>query len=109
MYIKNCKIIYLFISSKHNIYAHFSIFSRYCQTLAMGKYFGRVYKHSQPNCSHPYTNTAFVVTTQSLLTSQHYSTTYCGITVIGQKQPSPVSKITTTNQVDNGINNDDDT
>ena len=44
---------------------------------------------------------------RSLFKSQHDSTNDCEVTVIAQKQPLPVSKLTTTTQVDTDINNYD--
>ena len=104
---------YTFISfahfSKYGISTHFSSFSRYCQTLTMAKDFCYVYQHIQPNCPYPYPKTILDVPPFSMLSSQHDSTNYCGLTWIGHKQPSPVSNITITNQVETYSNNDDNT
>ena len=87
--------------------SHFSSFPRYCQTLITGKGIGHVYKSGQPNCPYPYPNTTFVITPPSSLSSQPDSTNDFGVTLIANNQPLPVSNITTTNQVDTDINDDD--
>ena len=74
----------------------------------MGKGIGHVYKHIQQNCPCPYTKHTFVVPPHVLFTSQHDSTNDYGVTVIYHKQPSPMSKLTTTMKVDTDRNNDDD-
>ena len=87
----------------------FSRFLRYCQTLTMGKGFGRSHKHIQKHCPYPSLNTTFVVLPSLLFTSQHDSTNYYGILVKSHNQPSPVSNLTSTTQFDNGSNNYYDT
>ena len=42
-----------------------------------------------------------------MLSSQHDSTNYCGVTVIDHKQPSPVSNLSTTKQFDTDSKNYD--
>ena len=97
----------MFIFLKIYDFCSFFKFSRYCQILTTGKGFSRVYKHNQPNCTYPYPNTTVVVPPRSLLSSQRDSTNDCGVTVIAHTQPSPVSNLTKTNQVDTDINNYD--
>ena len=103
------KLIYLFIFLEYNILAYFSIVSRYFQTLTMDKGFVRAYKHIQPNCKYPSSNSIFAVPQCSLLTSKHDSTNDCSVTIISHKQNLPVSNLTTTMQVDTGRKNDEDT
>ena len=75
----------------------------------MGKGFGRVFKKSNKKYPYPFTNSAFVVPTCQLFTSQHDNTNDYGVTVIDHNQPAPVSNLTITTQVDTDSNNDDDT
>ena len=74
----------------------------------MGKGICSVYKHIQNNWTYLYHNTTFVVPLLSYLSPQIYFNNYCSATIIACNQTLPVSKLTTTNQVDTDINNDDD-
>ena len=73
----------------------------------MGKRIIHSHKNIKWNCPSASTNTKFVLPPQFLLSSQLDSTNNCDVTLIAHDQPSPVSNLTTTNQVDNDINNDD--
>ena len=91
----------MFIFLKYNIYAYFFKIFTILSNTHHSQGFGRVYKHSQPNFPHPYPSSKFVVPTRSLFTSQYDSNNDCCVTVIVHKQPSPVSNLTTTTQVNN--------
>ena len=98
IYIKTVINLFTFSFFQNIVYLLiFSSFSRYCQTITMGKGFGRVYNHIQKNFTYPYPNTTFFVPPCSLLSSQHNSTNYFGITIIPIKQPLAVSNITNKN------------
>ena len=72
----------------------------------MGKGIGRFYKHSQCNWTLPHPNTIFVVPPRSVFSPQDDSTNYCSADIIYHNQPSPVSNLTTTYQVDTDVKND---
>ena len=68
----------------------------------MGKVFGRVHKYIKPNFT-------FFVPPCNFLSSNCDSSNYFGVTVIYHKQPSPISNLTTTKQVDTNRKNYDNT
>ena len=74
----------------------------------MGNGMGRVYKHNQTNWPYLSPNTTFYAPPHSVPSPQNYSTSDCGAARISLHWPSPISKLTTTNQVDIEVNNDDD-
>ena len=75
----------------------------------MGKGFGYVKKYMQKKSPYPSPNRKFVVPPRSLFTSQHDSNNDYSVTVISHKQPSSVSNLTTTTQIDTDSNNYGDT
>ena len=75
----------------------------------MGEEIICVYKHRQRNWTYASPNTIFVVPPRSALSPQYDITNGCSATIFSHNQPSPVSKLTTTNQVDTYINNYDNT
>ena len=75
----------------------------------MGNGFGHMYKHSQPKCTYPSPNSTCVVSPCSLFTSQQDRSNDFGVTVIAHNQPSHVSNLTTTTQVDTDSKNYDGT
>ena len=75
----------------------------------MGKGISRFYKNSQWKWPYPSPNTIFVVPPCSDFLPQSDITNYWSADIITRNQPSPISNLTTTNQVDTGVNNDDDT
>ena len=87
---------------------HFFIFPQYCQTIIMGKGITCVYKHSQRTWTYPPPNKTIVVPPHYASSPQNYSTNYCSVAIISCNQYSPVSNITTTNQVDTDVKNDED-
>ena len=70
---------------------------------------GYVYKHSLHNWTYPSPNTTFVVPPQSESSPQRDSINDCSAAIIACNQPSFVSILTTTNQVDTDANNDEKT
>ena len=86
---------------------NFSRFSRYCQTLTTVKGFSRVYNHIQTTYPYPYPNSTIFIPQHSLFTSKYDRNNNYDVAIISHKQPSPVSILTTTTQVDTNSNNDD--
>ena len=72
-----------------------------------GQGFFHVFRRIQPNYPYPFPKTRFVVPPHSLLSSQCDSINNCGVSAISHKQPSHVSNLTTTMQVQTDKNNDD--
>ena len=72
----------------------------------MGKGIGRDYKYSQWNWTHPSPNTIPGVPPHSVSSPQNDSTNHCSADIIYHNQPSLVSNLTTTYQVDTDVKND---
>ena len=99
----------MYIFSKYNIFAKFfKILSIFSNT-HHGRGFGTICKHGQSNLPYPSTNSKCVVPIYLLLTSQHDSNNYCGLTTIAHKRTFSVSNVTNKTQVDTDRNNDDNT
>ena len=75
----------------------------------MGKGVGRFYKKIQQNFQLLCPNTTIVVTLHYVLLSHHDRTNDFSDTLTAHINPSPVSHLTTTNQVDTYNNSYDDT
>ena len=71
----------------------------------MGKGILRIYKHTQHNWPYPHPNTKSVVPLRSTSSPKNDSTNDYSAALIAHNQPSPVSNLTTTNQVDTDVNN----
>ena len=64
--------------------------------------------HIQINRIHPSPNKTFCAPSSSEYSPQKDSTDYCGANMVAINQPSPVSNLIPTNQVDTDVNNDYD-
>ena len=73
----------------------------------MGNGIGCAYKHSQQNNPYQYSNTKFSVPPCSALSSHWDITNDFSATLIAHNHPSSISHLTTTNQVDTDVKNDD--
>ena len=70
---------------------------------------GCVYKHIQINWKYPYPKTTLIVTPRSAFSPQRDSNNDCSATIFSHNQYLPVSNLTTKNQVDNSVKNNDNT